>query len=152
MQGGCGSIIRKMIMEKLAEHQFQEWDMDGQTNSQMDIYIFSKNSKIKLSPSTDTLQAKKSKKREYSRGMKVLRKKQILRNQKRKRRGRRGLGNKTENNLIIFSANSAGLSSKLTSFKNQIDVLNAKIFTLQESHFPSKGKLQLQDFDIFEAI
>ena len=55
-------------------------------------------------------------------------------------------------NLNIFSTNAAGLKNKVLSFKNQIKSTDAAIFTVQETHFARKGMLQLENFEIFEAI
>ena len=54
--------------------------------------------------------------------------------------------------LTIFSTNSAGLKSKLASFKNELKSTKAAIFTVQETHFNKKGKLKVENFEIFEAI
>ena len=40
----------------------------------------------------------------------------------------------------------------MLSFKNELKVSDAGIFTLQETHLSRKGKLQIENFDIFEAI
>ena len=40
----------------------------------------------------------------------------------------------------------------MQSFKSEIKKTNAAIFTLQETHFAKKGKLQIEGFEIFEAI
>ena len=54
----------------------------------------------------------------------------------------------------IFSANCAGLSSKIQSLVNNVHNLGAGIFTLQETHLKRKGKLNNKfiEFEIFEAI
>ena len=40
----------------------------------------------------------------------------------------------------------------MESFKNEISNSNAAIFTIQESHFNKKGKLKLENFEVFEAM
>ena len=71
------------------------------------------------------------------------------RNKKKIKRG----GKKGKNqSLIILSANAQGLKAKIESLKNEIENLNVAIFTIQESHFVKKGKLQLNNFVTFEAI
>ena len=54
--------------------------------------------------------------------------------------------------LCVVSANAAQLKSKLSSFKSILKQSNAGIFTIQESHYPTKGKVQIENFEIFEAI
>ena len=51
----------------------------------------------------------------------------------------------------MFSTNAASLKSKLTSFKNELRS-KAGVLTLQETHYSTKGKVKLPDFEIFEAI
>ena len=41
----------------------------------------------------------------------------------------------------MFSANAAGIKFKTQSLKNEIKASNAAVFTIQESHFSKKGKL-----------
>ena len=52
----------------------------------------------------------------------------------------------------MISANAQGLKSKVESLKSEIKYLNAAIFTIQESHFMKKGKLKIENFEMFEAI
>ena len=52
----------------------------------------------------------------------------------------------------MFSLNIFSLKSKLKSFKNEIKRSNSSLFTLQETHYKTKGKVQIQDFEIFETI
>ena len=55
--------------------------------------------------------------------------------------------------MCIVSANAAQLKSKLRSFnKSILDYSNAGVFTIQESHYSTKGKIQIENFEIFEAI
>ena len=71
---------------------------------------------------------------------------------KQKKRIKRG-GKKHKNqSFVMFSTNAAGLKSKVQSLKNEIKSVNAAIFTVQETHFPKKGKFKLENFEIFEAI
>ena len=60
--------------------------------------------------------------------------------------------NKKKKKINIVSANAAQLKSKLDSFKSILQQSKAGIFTVQESHYPSKGKIQVENFEIFEAI
>ena len=53
---------------------------------------------------------------------------------------------------MIFSTNAASLKSKLKSFKNELKRSKAGVFTLQETHYSTKGRVRIPDFEIFEAI
>ena len=55
-------------------------------------------------------------------------------------------------NLTIIGHNSAGLTGKSDSLKRLIQVKNPGIIMLQETKMKKTGKLQLQDFVIFEKI
>ena len=68
-----------------------------------------------------------------------------------KKKINRGKKNK-EADLCIISANAAQLKGKISSFKSELKKANAGIFTMQESHYVTKGKLKIEDFQIFEAI
>ena len=70
----------------------------------------------------------------------------------KKRKINRGNKKKKEAELCIMSANAAQLKGKLNSFKSELKQCQAGIFTIQESHFATKGKLKIEDFEIFEAI
>ena len=52
----------------------------------------------------------------------------------------------------MFSANAAGLNSKGNSLKHQIRQCNATIFTVQETNYKKKGRLNIEEFEVFEAI
>ena len=67
------------------------------------------------------------------------------------KRGGRKFKKKNES-LIVFSTNAAGLKTKVQSLKNELNNSNAGVFTIQESHFGKKGKLKINNFEIFEAI
>ena len=76
---------------------------------------------------------------------------------KGKQKVRRGGGKNNKNNknrynvqlLNIFSCNAAGLKGKVNSLKCEIKKLDIGIFTIQETHFKSKGKVKCKDFEIF---
>ena len=44
------------------------------------------------------------------------------------------------------------MKGKLNSFKYELKQSNVGLFTLQETHYETKGKVQVKDFEIFEAI
>ena len=75
-----------------------------------------------------------------------------LLNQKKKQRTKRGKGGKREKFLNIFSTIAARLKNKKQSFKNELNHVNAGIFTIQETHFKKKGTFKVKGFEIFEAI
>ena len=52
----------------------------------------------------------------------------------------------------MFSTNCASLKSKMKSFKKELNRSNAGIFTLQETHFKTKGKININGFEVFETI
>ena len=54
--------------------------------------------------------------------------------------------------LVIFSTNAAGLHKKVNSLKKELNESNAAVFTIQETHYAKKGKLKVNNFEIFEAI
>ena len=65
---------------------------------------------------------------------------------------KRGSKKKNEQQLTVLSANAAQLKGKLHSFKSELKACKAGIFTVQETHFESKGKVKIEGFEIFEAI
>ena len=44
------------------------------------------------------------------------------------------------------------MQGKLQSFYEELKLSSASIFTLQETHFSNKGKIKVENFEIFEAI
>ena len=52
----------------------------------------------------------------------------------------------------MFTANANGLKNKLHSLKSHIKNLNIRIFTIQESMFCKRGKIDVEGFELFEAI
>ena len=54
--------------------------------------------------------------------------------------------------MNIFSTNAASLKSKIKSFKSELKRCNAGVFTIQETHYSTKGRVIIPDFEIFEAI
>ena len=59
-------------------------------------------------------------------------------------------GNHTE--LIMYSNNCNGVNNKKEALKVQIKHTNATIFNLQETHLSKKGKIKIDNFQIYEAI
>ena len=54
--------------------------------------------------------------------------------------------------LSVFTANANGLKNKVHSLKSIITNLAAGIFTIQESNYNKRGQLNLENWEIFEAI
>ena len=78
--------------------------------------------------------------------------KQNTRNSKKKKKVKRGRKKPKEEYLNIFSTNAAQLKGKIESFKSELKVTNASVFTIQETHYLVKGKFIIEEFEIFEAI
>ena len=51
-----------------------------------------------------------------------------------------------------MGVNSAGLSSKLTTFRKVISELKPSVFFIQETKFKTEGKLKLENYTIFELV
>ena len=64
----------------------------------------------------------------------------------------RGRGKKSSKVIKILTTNAAGLRSKVKSLSAQVRNLNIPIFTIQETHCTSKGKINIDEYIIFEAI
>ena len=54
--------------------------------------------------------------------------------------------------IHILSTNAAGLKDKVSDLKNKVKYFNSTIFAIQETHFPKKGRIKVDNFHIFEAI
>ena len=67
-------------------------------------------------------------------------------------KNRRGKRKKNELELCIMSTNAAQLQGKLNSFKGELKYSNVGLFTVQETHYSSKGKVKIEGYEIFEAI
>ena len=65
---------------------------------------------------------------------------------------KRGQRKQKETFLNIFSTNAAGLKPKMESLKQELKFLEVGIFTIQETHCSSKGKVKIDNFETFEAI
>ena len=49
----------------------------------------------------------------------------------------------------MMSTNAAQLKGKLHSFKSELKASNAAIFTVQETHYATKGKVEINNFELF---
>ena len=74
----------------------------------------------------------------------------LSKNRRKTKRG--GRKQKKSEPLVIFSTNAAGLHKKVNSLKKELNESNAAVFTIQETHYAKKGKLKVNNFEIFEAI
>ena len=54
--------------------------------------------------------------------------------------------------LVIYSNNCDGVNKKTESLKAELKRTKSTVFTLQETHLSSKGKLQINEMHIFEEI
>ena len=68
---------------------------------------------------------------------------------KSKKKINRGYKKKKDSQLCMFSTNAAQLKGKLNSFKSELKACNAGIFTVQETHYATKGKVQIENYEIF---
>ena len=59
----------------------------------------------------------------------------------KKNRIKRGNKKKKETTLCMMSTNAAQLKGKLNSFKSELKAYNAASFTVQETHYATKGKV-----------
>jgi exonuclease III len=61
--------------------------------------------------------------------------------------------NHVSSTLKLFSTNGAGvIGGKITSLQAQVNITQANVVTIQETHARRKGKIQLPDMVVFEAI
>ena len=54
--------------------------------------------------------------------------------------------------LVMFSNNCSGLSQRKESLKNEVKRTGSTLFTLQETHLSQKGKVEIENMQIYEAI
>ena len=77
----------------------------------------------------------------------------IQKNLKKYKSKKHSKATKTQNTYVnILSTNASGLKNQLGDFKNKVKYFNSSIFTVQETHFPKKGRFHMDDYHIFEAI
>ena len=65
---------------------------------------------------------------------------------------KRGKKKTKPKHLTIFSANAAQLKGKIESLKSELKITEAAVFIIQETHYEFKGKIKIDEFDIFESI
>ena len=71
---------------------------------------------------------------------------------KKFRRGIRKNRKPYKKNLRFLGVNSAGLKSKITSFRKVVSDLNPSVFFIQETKFQNTGKLKLENYIIYEFV
>ena len=83
--------------------------------------------------------------------MKNLRKNVKL-NMKKCRRGKRKKAKNISSSLRFLGVNSAGLGSKMMTFKKILSELKPSVFFLEETKFKNEGKLKIENYQVFELI
>ena len=64
-----------------------------------------------------------------------------------------GVTNIIASNLKLFSTNGAGvIGGQIGSLKAQVNLTKANVVTLQETHARRKGRIQIPEIVVFEAI
>ena len=62
---------------------------------------------------------------------------------KRNLKTKRGKKKHKESKLCIMSTNAAQLKGKIKSFKSELETSKAAVFTVQETHYSTKGKVTI---------
>ena len=81
-----------------------------------------------------------------------LRKNLRISTNKKFRRGIRKNRKPYKKNLRFLGVNSAGLKSKITSFRKVVSDLKPSVFFIQETKFQNTGKLKLENYIIYEFV
>ena len=68
------------------------------------------------------------------------------------RRGKRRSAKSVCKSLRLLGVNSAGLKSKLTTFKKVLLELKPSVFFIEESKYKDIGKLKFENFIVFELV
>ena len=75
-----------------------------------------------------------------------------MRNRKRVRRGKRKSSQGFEKSLRFMGVNSAGLKSKMTTFKKVLNDLQPSVFCIEETKYKETGKLKFENYVVFESV
>ena len=59
---------------------------------------------------------------------------------------------KNRSEITMFSNNIGGAKYKVESLKVELKRTNSLIFNLQETHFSNKGKIKIDEFQVYESI
>jgi len=54
--------------------------------------------------------------------------------------------------LVLYTVNANSMKKKEHSLKNILKKIKAGVFTIQETNYAKKGKLEVENYDIYEAI
>ena len=54
--------------------------------------------------------------------------------------------------LTVLTTNANGMKKKIESLKYLVDYFNVGVFTLQETNYSKRGKVKIDNFEIFEAF
>ena len=73
-------------------------------------------------------------------------------NVKKIQRGKRRNKITIKKHVRFLGVNAAGIGSKLTSFKNTLNVLRPEVFFIEETKMKDEGKIQIEDYDLFELV
>ena len=71
---------------------------------------------------------------------------------RKKKRGKRKSAKKISKKLRFLGVNSAGLGSKMTTFKKVLHELEPTVFFVQETKFRNYGKLKVENYVIYELL
>lgn len=52
----------------------------------------------------------------------------------------------------FLGVNAAGIGSKITSFKNTLNVLKPEVFFIEETKMKDEGKIEMENYDVFELV
>ena len=73
-------------------------------------------------------------------------------NVKKIQRGKRRNKITIKKHVRFLGVNAAGIGSKLTSFKNTLNVLKPEVFFIEETKMKDEGKIEIEDYDLFELV
>ena len=76
----------------------------------------------------------------------------ILEKSKRNGRGKRKSAKTFCKSLRLLGVNSAGLKSKLTTFRKVLTELQPSVFFIEETKYKETGKLKVDNYVIFELV
>ena len=76
----------------------------------------------------------------------------ILKKKKSRNRGRRKSCKDISSSLRFLGVNSAGLKSKLFTFKKVLSELKPSVFFVEETKLKDTGKIKLDNYLIFELV
>ena len=78
--------------------------------------------------------------------------KEVKLNIKKFRRGKRKKAKNITSSLRFLGINSAGLGSKMMTFKKILSELKPSVFFIEETKFKNEGKLKIENYQVFELM